>query len=108
MKLSNVAVLTAGIAIGAGGYAQLSTVQALPAGKFEYATVRWDGMDHSLIVRPGGNVQFLSPDIEKLPIPKGAHERAVVLNYGLTLLDKEGFEFAGMSDDDIIMRRPAR
>jgi hypothetical protein len=75
-----------------------------PSG-YEYATIRWAGLDNTHIVRPGGHVEFIGAELRKLPKPDRADNRSFYLNCAMNGLTKEGFEFAGISNDDIIMKR---
>jgi hypothetical protein len=46
--------------------------------------------------------------LTKLSRPDRADERSFYLNAAMNGLVKEGFEFAGMSQDEIVMKRIAR
>ncbi len=72
----------------------------------EYLTLRWGGRDNTHIIRPGGQVEFIGPELRKLTRPDRCDERSFYLNSALNGLVKEGWEFAGMTDDTIILRRP--
>ena len=76
------------------------------AGGFEYVTIRWAGKENTHIIRPGGQVEFIGAELRKLPKPDRADDRAFYMNLAMNGLNKEGFEFAGMSSDEIVMRRP--
>ena len=73
---------------------------------WEYATIRWAGRDNTHIIRPGGKVEFIGVELKRLPRPDRADERSFYMNVALNGLVKEGWEFAGMTADDIVMRRP--
>ncbi len=77
-----------------------------PASGFEYATIRWDGRDNTHIIRPGGKVEHIGPELRKLTRPERTDERAFYLNAAMNGLNKEGYEFAGMTPDEIVMKRP--
>ena len=72
---------------------------------YEYATIRWAGKDNTHIVRPGGQVEFIGSELRKMSKPDRADDRAFYMNAALNGLTKEGYEFAGMSSDEIVMRR---
>ncbi|GDY22795.1 hypothetical protein LBMAG56_41420 [Verrucomicrobiota bacterium] len=72
----------------------------------EYLTVRWAGRDNTHVIRPGGLVEFIGPELRKLPRPDRCDDRSFYMNTAMNGLVKEGWEFAGMTPDDIIMRRP--
>jgi len=73
---------------------------------FEYATIRWAGKDNTHIIRPGGQVEFIGVELRKLPKPDRTDDRAFYMNLAMNGLTKEGYEFAGMTSDEIVMRRP--
>lgn len=83
-------------------------VQAAPVspGGSEYLTVRWAGRENTHIIRPGGQVEFLGAELRKVTRPDRCDERSFYLNVAMNGLVKEGWEFAGMTTDDIVMRRP--
>jgi hypothetical protein len=74
-------------------------------GAYEYATIRWAGRDNTHVVRPGGQVEVLGAELRKVLKPDRADDRAFYMNLAMNGLAKEGYEFAGMDSDDIIMRR---
>jgi hypothetical protein len=73
--------------------------------RYEYATIRWDGRDNTHIIRPGGQVEHPSAELRKAKKPDRTDERAFYMNLVTNGLAKEGYEFAGMSSDEIIMKR---
>ena len=72
---------------------------------YEYATIRWAGKDNTHIVRPGGQVEFIGSELRKMPKPDRTDDRAFYMNVAMNGLVKEGYEFAGMSSDEIVMRK---
>lgn len=72
---------------------------------YEYVTIRWAGVDNTHIIRPGGKVEFVGTELKKLSKPDRADNRSFYLNAAMNGLTKEGYEFAGISNDDIIMKR---
>lgn len=74
--------------------------------RFEYTTIRWAGRENTHIVRPGGQVEFASAELRKAKKPERADDRAFYMNLVMNGLTKEGYEFAGMSNDEIVMKRP--
>jgi hypothetical protein len=80
--------------------------QPVAASGHEYATIRWAGRENTHVIRPGGAVEFIGPEIRKLSRPDRCDERAFYMNVAMNGLVKEGWEFAGMSSDEIVMRRP--
>ena len=71
----------------------------------EYATIRWAGRDNTHIIRPGGQVEFVASELRKAPKPERTDDRAYFMNLVMNGLTKEGWEFAGMSSDEIVMKR---
>jgi hypothetical protein len=71
----------------------------------EYATIRWAGRDNSYVIRPNGQVEFVGPQLAKVKKPDRVDDRSFYMNILMNALAKEGYEFAGISNDDIIMKR---
>jgi len=82
--------------------------QTATAGRYEYVTIRWAGPENTHIIRPGGQVEFVGAELRKVHKPNRADERSFYLNCAMNGLTKEGYEFAGISNDDIVMKRLAR
>lgn len=78
--------------------------QSSPA-RVEYVTIRWAGAENTHIIRPGGQVEFIGAEFRKLKKPDRADNRSFYLNAAMNGLSKEGYEFAGISNDDIIMKK---
>jgi len=72
----------------------------------EFVTIRWDGRDNTHVIRPSGKVEKLKPLFERVPRPEGIDERTYYLNVAMNAVAKEGYDFAGMTQDQIVMRRP--
>ena len=98
------AVLTLSVLIVAAS--NLGAADSKPARVVEYATIRWAGKDNTHIIRPGGQVEFIGPELRKIACPDRADERSFYLNLAMNGLTKDGYEFVGISNDDIIMKRP--
>ena len=71
----------------------------------EYATIRWAGRDNSYVIRPNGQVEFVGSQLAKVKKPDRVDDRSFYMNIVMNALAKEGYEFAGISNDDIIMKR---
>ncbi len=100
-------VLTvAAVLVVAGFWPRLPLHAQTAATGSEYATIRWAGRENTHVVRPGGQVEFIGPELRKLSRPDRCDDRAFYLNAAMNGLVKEGWEFAGMSSDEILMRRP--
>jgi hypothetical protein len=72
---------------------------------FEYATLRWAGRENTHVIRPGGQVEFVGNQLIKLKKPDHTDDRAFYMNAVMNAMAKDGFEYAGMTSDDIIMKR---
>lgn len=94
------AVLTLGCLLPRG----VAFAQGTPA-SHEYLTIRWGGKEHTHIIRPGGQVEFIGAELRKFTRPDRCDDRAFYLNIAMNGLVKEGWEFAGMNPDEIVMRR---
>jgi hypothetical protein len=73
--------------------------------RYEYATIRWGGRENTHIVRPNGEVEFVAAQLDKISKPNRVDDRAFYMNIVMNGLAKEGYEFAGISNDDIVMKR---
>ena len=71
----------------------------------EYVTIRWAGKDYLHVVRPGGGVEFIGQELKKVGRPERADDRAFYMNLAMNWMAKEGYEFAGMTHDEIVMER---
>jgi hypothetical protein len=80
--------------------------EGVPFQTYEYATIRWAGRENTHLIRPNGKVEFLGPILTKIPRPDRTDERAFYMNVAMNAAAKEGFEFAGMTHDEIVMKRP--
>lgn len=96
------------LVVGLCGVAALrSTAQErVSAAAVEYATIRWDGRDNTHVIRPGAQVEFFGPELKKLAKPERTDSRSYYINWVMNHLAKEGWEFSGISSDDVVMRRP--
>lgn len=71
----------------------------------EYITIRWSGSENTHIIRPGGKVEFIGAELRKFKRPGNCDERAFYMNIAMNGLVKEGWEFSGITSDEIVMRR---
>ena len=71
-------------------------------------TIRWAGRDNTHIIRPSTEVEFIGGQLAKVNKPSRVDDRAFYMNIAMNGLAKEGYEFAGMSSDDIVMKRAVR
>jgi hypothetical protein len=73
---------------------------------YEFATIRWGGRDNTHLIRPSGRVEMLAPLLNKIQRPDHTDDRAFYMSIAMNAVAKEGYEFAGMTSDEIVMRRP--
>ncbi len=110
MKKLNLILLLA--ALSAAGLSLLKTRAAEPSSEpttfqfAEFATIRWDGRDNTHLIRPNGKVEKLKPRFEKYPRPQGGiDERTYYLNIAMNAVAREGYDFAGLTQDHVVMKR---
>jgi hypothetical protein len=84
---------------------RLLAANGKPSASVEYVTIRWGGRENTHIIRPGGQVEFIGIELRKVPKPDRTDERAFYMNMAMNGLVKEGYEFAGMTTDEIVMKR---
>ena len=73
----------------------------------EFATIRWDGRNNTWLIRPNGKVDKFKQLFEKAPPrPDGIDERTYYMNIAMNAVAKEGFDFAGMTQEQYVMKRP--
>ncbi len=72
---------------------------------FEYATIRWGGRENTHLIRPSGKVEILGPLLTKIQRPDRTDERSFYMSVAMNAVAKEGFEFVGMTPDEIVMKR---
>ena len=105
-KFIVVTVLLAGFGVAMAFKLFAADAQSQPI--HEYVTIRWAGRDNTHVIRPGAHVEFIGPELRKVTRPDRTDERSFYLNIAMNGLTKEGFEFAGISNDDIVMKRVIR
>jgi hypothetical protein len=84
------------------------TAKAADEGGFqthEFATIRWAGRENTRLIRPNGTVEVLGAILSRLKRPDGMDERTFYMNVAMNAVAKEGYEFAGMTSDEIVMKR---
>jgi len=105
MKVSRPIITVSLLVLGAFFIFRLLAAESKSSSGYEYATIRWAGKDNTHIVRPGVQVEFIGSELRKMPKPDRTDHRAFYMNLAMNGLTKEGYEFAGMSSDEIVMRR---
>ena len=106
MKKLNLVLLVAALSFAAlylfkSRAAEPSTFQVV-----EFATIRWAGRDNTHLIRPNGKVDMLGPLLTKIQRPDRVDDRAFYMNVAMNAVAKEGYEVAGMTPDEIVMKRP--
>ncbi len=72
---------------------------------YEFATIRWDGRENTHLIRPNGKIELLGPILNRVQRPDRTDERSFYMNVAMNAIANEGFEFAGMTADAIVMKR---
>jgi hypothetical protein len=72
---------------------------------YEYVTIRWAGRDNTHVIRPNGEVEFVGSQLKNFKKPDRADERSFCMNIVMNGLAREGWELAGMTPDDYVMKR---
>jgi hypothetical protein len=96
---------TVSIALAALFWPHLTAQVQEAASVTEYATIHWDGSENTHVIRPGGKVEFIGKELRKFKRPGNCDERAFYMNVAMNGLVKEGWEFSGMTTDELVMRR---
>ena len=96
------------VGIGAALASKIFAADTQTQSTYEYVTIRWAGRDNTHVIRSGERVEFIGPELRKVTRPDRVDERSFYLNLAMNGLTKDGFEFAGITPDDIIMKRVRR
>ena len=107
VKLTCVIATLAILIVGSTVTLRAADTNSVPAMRFEYATIHWDGRDNTHVIFPNGVVKCLGPQLTVISKPSRTDERAFYMNLAINSLAKEGYEFAGIRDNDVIMKRVA-
>ena len=71
----------------------------------EYITIRWSGRENTHLIRSNGKVEILGKVLMAVTRPDRADERSFYMNIAMNAAAREGYEFAGMTNDEIVMKR---
>src|SRR5271157_5576141 len=107
MKKLNLCLLTATFALMAMQLIKLRADEPSTFQTVEFATIRWDGRNNTYLIRPNGKVDRFKQVFAKAPRPDGIDERTYYMTIAMNALAKEGFDFAGMTQEQFVMKRPA-
>jgi hypothetical protein len=89
--------------------ASRAAVEPVPA-SFQYAAIEWgrSGPSDVYVVRPDGKVEFYRERLAREKAPEGCAEGPYFMALVMNLLGREGYELAGMTDNQIVMKRAER
>ena len=73
--------------------------------KYEYVTILWGGRDNTHLIRSNGKVEMLGTLLNRVTRPDRVDDRAFYMNIAMNSVAKEGYELAGMTSDEIVMKR---
>ncbi len=104
-KLIPVLLLATCCALGSLVVSRLLAADEKSFQSYEYATIRWAGRDNTHLIRPNGQVEMLGPLLARVKRPDRVDERALLMNIAMNAIAREGYEFAGMADDVVVMKR---
>jgi hypothetical protein len=107
MKKLILCVLTATLTLAASQLIKLRADEPSTFQTVEFATIRWDGRENTYLIRPNGKVDKFKQVFEKAPPrPDGIDERTYYMTIAMNAAAKEGFDFAGMTQEQFVMKRP--
>jgi hypothetical protein len=98
-------LLAVAIAVGLLAVVHSHAAEPESAQTYEYATIRWGGRDNTHVIRPSGNVEFVGNKLIAIKRPEHVDDRSFYMNIVMNALTKEGYEFAGMTNDEIVRKR---
>jgi hypothetical protein len=107
MKKLNLFLLAAVLCLGGVQLMKLRADEPTTFQAVEFATIRWDGRNNTYLIRPNGKVDRFKQVFEKAPPrPDGVDERTYYMTIAMNAVAKEGFDFAGMTQEQFVMKRP--
>ena len=104
-KIITVIVLTAVLFAWSVRQSTSSAADGMSFQTIEFVTIRWDGRDNTYLIRSNGKIERLGSILKATPRPNGTDERAFYMNIAMNAVAKEGYDFAGMTSDEIVMKR---
>ena len=81
------------------------TAENIPAQRYEYAVVKWDGPDRLYYNLPGG-FELVHLTKKGVTIPKEAQAEEFCLAYAANELAKSNWELVTLDSRRIVLRRP--
>jgi len=107
MKNLNLCLLTATLALVAMQLIKLRADEPSAFQTVEFATIRWDGRNNTYLIRPNGKVDKFKHVFEiASPRPDGIDEITHYMTIAMNAVAKEGFDLAGMTQEQFVMKRP--
>jgi hypothetical protein len=107
MKKLTLALLLAAAVSGAALYiAKSAGADSVSFQTTEFVTIRWEGRENSHVIRPSGKIEKLKQVFDRYPRPAGMDERSYYMNVAMNAVAKEGYDLAGVTPDEIVMKRP--
>ena len=82
-----------------------------PAAAFQYAIIRLDDAKvrpNPYVVWPNRQVEFYGDQLAREKAPEGCDPHSYFMSLVVNILAREGYEFAGMTDAQIVMKRAER
>jgi hypothetical protein len=73
--------------------------------KYEYITIRWDGVDRTCVIMAEGKVQFFGDELKSFTRPDDVDKRAFYMTIVMNRMAKQGYEFVSLISDEIVMKR---
>jgi len=108
MKKLNLFLLGAVLCLGVPQLIKLRAAEPTTFQTVEFATIRWDGRENTYLIRPNGKVDRFKQVFEKAPArPDGIDDRTYYMTIAMNAVAKEGFDLAGLTQDQFVMKRPA-
>jgi hypothetical protein len=105
MKKKPLILLLAALSLGTFLFFKLHAADLNTFQKTELITLRWQGRENSKVVRSNGKIENLNILFSKVTKPEGIDERAYYMNIAMNAFAKEGYDFAGMNNDEIVMKQ---
>jgi hypothetical protein len=106
MKKLNLFLLAAVLCLGVPQLIKLRADEPSTFQTVEFATIRWDGRNNTYLIRPNGKVDSFKQVFEKAPArPEGVDDRTYYMTIAMNTVAKEGFDFAGMTQEQFVMKR---
>jgi hypothetical protein len=104
-KIIAVIVLTAVLFEWSANQSRIAAADSIVFQTYEFVTIHWGGRDNTQLIRSNGKIEVLGSVLKAAPRPDGVDERSFYMNIAMNAVAKEGYDFAGMTSDVIVMKR---